>query len=657
MNKYNKFLLAVVALLVITSCNSFLDREPLDSLSPGSFFRSEGDLGAYAVKNYKFSTPEGWAGAGIWAYDNHTDNQAATGYDNRWVPGEWRVPESHSDVKDDPWNFTQIYEVNYFLNNVPPLFDQGQIQGSPATIRHYIGEVYFLRAFEYFKKLQTLGDFPIIKDVLPDEKETLIAVSKREPRYKVARFILEDLNKALEMLNNTPPGGKNRITRNVALLLKSRVALYEASWLKYHQGTAMVPGGKGWGGNAVDITGFDIQQEITYFLAECKKASAELADAVTLAENTGVDKKMDNPYFAQFSANNMEGYPEILMWRAYNLGDYSIVHSSPFYVRVGGNTGLTRQYVETFLCDDGKPIYASDRYKGDESLLNVRANRDQRLQLFMMTPGEILSPRVVGDTKDILPLAPAILDIAEKRCVTGYQIRKGLSDNWYRDGNSAIEGIPLFRATEAYLNYIEASCMENGEMSIDTKAQEYWKQLRKRAGLPEDYMITVNATNLSKESDWGVYSANKKVSSLLYSIRRERRCELVEEGFRMEDLKRWRALDQVSKFRVEGVNLWESDLKDMYKNDAGENLLLQEGVDKSPNVSGYVTSGKYLCPYRNVKDNNIIYDAGYNWVEAHYLSPIAVTHFRITASDANSLTTSTIYQNPGWPLVAGQGAK
>ena len=65
----------------------------------------------------------------------------------------------------------------------------------------------------------------------------MVAASKREPRYKVARFILQDLDNAIGMLSNNIPGGKNLITKNVALLLKSRAALFEASWLTYHKGT------------------------------------------------------------------------------------------------------------------------------------------------------------------------------------------------------------------------------------------------------------------------------------------------------------------------------------------------------------------------------------------------------------------------------------
>lgn len=652
--------------ILLLSCNDFLDREPLDSVTPDNFFYTENDLAAYAVKHYNFSTHSGWNG-GIWVNDNATDNQAATGYNNKWIPGQWKVSEKYGNDSDDPWYFAPIREANYFLEIVVPRFENGKIEGVETNIKHYIGEMYFLRAKNYLSKLETLGDFPIIKNTLPDESAELVAASKREPRYKVARFILEDLNLAIGLLSNNPPGGKNRITKNAALLLKSRAALFEASWLTYHKGTALVPGGNGWPGKAEDIAGSDIDAEIAFFLSEAKTAAKEVIGNAALVQNTAVNSideivktdedayKMSNPYFAQFSANSLEGYSEILLWRAYNDLDYKIVHSAPFYVRTGGNTGLTRHFVETFLCRDGKPIYATDEYKGDESLLDVRKNRDLRLQLFMMTPGETLSPKTMNNIPDTLAAAPTILEITERRCVTGYQIRKGLSDNWYRDGNTAIEGCPVYRVAEAYLNYIEADCMERGGTSIGTDAQNYWGDLRERAGLPRDYMITVNSTDLSKESDWAVYSAGEQVSPLLYNIRRERRCELVEEGFRMYDLRRWRALDQVKNFVIQGVNLWESDLQDMYMKD-GRNLLVQEGMEgATSNVSSYVNSGKYLCPYRSIKTNNLMYDAGYSWCEAHYLTPLAVKHFKITATDPSDLSTSILYQNPGWPVVADQG--
>ena len=652
MKTWNKYIVILFGGFIgLTSCNDFLEMKPLDKVTPDDFFWTESDLASYAVKHYEFTTHDGY-NIGIWKEDNNTDNQATSSFDNQWAPGELKVKESYNKREDDPWNFDVIRELNYFLEIVLPRYEAGEITGVEENIRHYIGEIYFERAWKYFSKLKTYGDFPIVKNTLPDEKEALIEASKRQPRNEVAKFILSDLDQAISYLSNTPPGGKNRITRNAALLVKSRVALFEASWLTYHKGTSLVPGGPGWPDK--DFSG-NLDADIAYFVSECKKAAAEIADLGLLAVNQSGERKMGNPYYAQFCLEDMEGCPEILLWKKYNNTDFNIYHFATSYLPSGGNSGFTRQFVETFLMNNGLPIYASGSgYKGDTSVDNVREGRESRLDLFMMKPMEVMDTKVGlkwgGDNG-----APGILNLAENRAVTGYGLRKGLSDNCYKGGQTSIEGCPVFRAAEAYLNYIEASCIENNGTSIDSKAQGYWTAIRDRANLP-DYKITLDATDLGKESDWGVYSAGQQVSKLLYCIRRERRCELLEEGFRMTDLKRWRALDQVRNYQVEGVNLWKSELKDAYKDEtSGKNLLIPQGQE-NPNVSNYTESGKYLRPYQIVKTNNIMFN-GYNWCEAHYLTPIALTHFRISATNPDDLSTSVIYQNPGWPLTPSGPSK
>lgn len=648
----NKYAVILVGGMMISSCNDFLDKNPIDSVTPDTYLWSDADLSAYALKQYSFST-HGGAGIGIWASDNNTDNQVTSSYNNIWVPGEWRVLDHYSRNSDDPYYFANIYNCNYFLEIVLPRFEQGSLTGSVENIKHYIGEVYFLRAWSYFAKLQTFGDFPIVKNTLPDDKLALIEASKRQSRNEVARFILEDLDKAIGFLSDNPVGGKNRITKKTAYLVKSRVALFEASWETYHANTALVPNGPGYPGPART---YNASEEIAFFIKECKDAAAMVADNTPLAVNTHTwadgAKKMENPYFAQFSANDMNAYPEILMWRDYSV-DLGIRHSAGYYLRVGGNSGYTRQFVETFLMKNGLPIYAgASGYQGDLSIEKVRTNRDERLQLFMMTPNEVLTEGQV-EFVDTLSSLPNLIAKEESRNVTGYQLRKGLSNNWSRDWNESEEGCPLFRAAEAYLNYIEASCIENNGNSIDGKATEYWKQIRERAGLPGDYNTTIAATDLSKESDWAIYSGGNVVSPLLYNIRRERRCELLEEGLRFFDLKRWRALDQLKgTWQPEGVNLWGSDLSSKFENVGIK--LIADGSDLA-NVSSPDRSN-YIRPYEIInKTSNLMYGKGYNWCEAHYLNPISIVHFRNTATNPTDLTTSVIYQNPGWPLVADQG--
>ena len=85
---------------------------------------------------------------------------------------------------------------------------------------------------------------------------------------------------------------------------------------------------------------------------------------------------------------------------------------------------------------------------------------------------------------------------------------------------------------------------------IDSKADGYWKQLRTRAGVDPDYNKAIAATDMQKEAenDWGAYSHGKLIDKTLYNIRRERRCEFIGEGFRKDDLYRWRSLDQLNGY-------------------------------------------------------------------------------------------------------------
>lgn len=103
----------------------------------------------------------------------------------------------------------------------------------------------------------------------------------------MARFIIEDLDRAIELMSLTTDNGKNRLTKNVALLFKSRVALFEATWLKYHKGTDRVPGGPGWPGAQQEYNaGFsiDIDKEVDWFLEQAMDASAQVADRISLTK-------------------------------------------------------------------------------------------------------------------------------------------------------------------------------------------------------------------------------------------------------------------------------------------------------------------------------------------------------------------------------------
>lgn len=652
----NLFTIALV-MLFFTSCDDYLDREPLSDVTPNDYLWSEADLAAYTINQYNFPSHGGW-NSGTFASDNHTDNQVTSNYSNIWVPGEWRVPQSGGE-----WDFTKIRNCNYFLETVLPRWEAGGIKGGSENIAHYIGEAYFLRAYEYFNKVQALGDFPIITTTLNDNMEELIEASHRKPRNEVAHFILEDLDTAIELLKTTPPNDKNRISIYAAYLFKSRVALHEATWLKYHKGTALVPGGAGWPGDPASASGFNIDVEINFFLSEAMAAAEEVADVIPLVDNTKDDgyNSSNNPYAQMFASSDMNGFDEVLMWRAYDPS-LGISHNVNHYVNQNGaNTGFSREFVDNFVMASGLPIYDNaSGYAGDDSVQVVKIGRDNRLQLFMKVPGELrYTDKTNADGTPILEGYPDILGITETRYVTGYALKKGFSYlSEESEGSSGSIGSIIFRAAEAYLNYIEASYLKEG--TINSKADQYWKAIRERAGVEPNYSVTVDATVLSEEAknDFAAYSAGELLSDpILYNIRRERRCELMAEGLRMFDLKRWRALDQLAEnpHIMEGFKIW-GPMQDWFVDEDGESRLVEPGTDgKTPNVSSSADS-EYMRPYAvNVDNSNLVLN-GYRWTQAHYLTPIAIQHFIITAENAGDLSSSVIYQNPGWPLQANSGA-
>ena len=541
-------------------------------------------------------------------------------------------------MDDDPYRFKFIYSCNYFLENVLPRYNGKTLSGDETKIRQYIGEIYFLRAHEYFKRYQMFGDFPIVRNTVPDQMEPLIEASKRSPRNEVARFILSDLDSAIMLMGSGKGTDKTRINKETALLLKSRVALFEGTWLKYHAGTDRVPGGPGWpGANASYLKDFtiDLNSEINFFLSEAKKASQEVADAFPLGD-----------YSSMFNSVDLSDMKEVLLWRRYDIS-LKVFHYVVSYLQTVhpsgngcGNTGFTRTLVESVLMKNGLPIYASGSgYKGDKTLEDVATDRDNRFRESISIPGDPINS-LNNFTR------PGITIVTENKSTTGYCLRKGLNQDISMGPTlPSNTGCVIFRAAEAYLNYIEA----NYELdhNLDAKSTAYWKALRNRAGVDEDFQKTIAATDLSKENDFATYSGEQLVDATLYNIRRERRIEFLAEGFRLDDLYRWRALDRMKDYQVEGFNLWDENYK-LYDD------LKVEGETDEPNVSSRYN--KYLRPYQ-IQRNNKAY-LGYTFMKAHYLAPIAYDVIRLsTPQKGGDISTAYIYQNPGWDVQPGTSAK
>lgn len=658
------------------ACDDFLDREPMSEVSPEIYFTDVSQLASYANSLYKDILPShGQWGYGIFGEDEGTDNQTGLDANDRFTSDRWKVPNTETSN----WKFEWIYRTNYFFSQVMPKFGEtldgknNTIAGDLSLIKHHIGEVYFLRACEYFKRYQKFGDFPIITEPLPDNLAVLSEASKRMPRTTVARFILSDLDKAAELLGTTDMAS-TRINKDAALLLKSRVALFEGTWLRYFQGTPFVPKGEGWPGASKDYNaGFEfesgsLENEINFFLEEAMAAAKLVGEKYKsrLAVNTGIlQQSADtpaNPYFDMFAQEDLSSVSEVLLWRQYARG---LETHNVNVVAARGNQGigLTRAFVNNFLMQDGTPVYTHGSYadgdgyyKGDKTLADVRVNRDLRLNIFLKEPGQknILIENVEGDNATLIETYPNITIVTPERAYsTGYALRKGGSfDQKHYANGAGYTAAVCYRATEALLNYMEASYERNHV--LDATAREYWTLLRERAGITVPLEVTIDATDMAEEAvnDWGAYSKGQILTDRwLYNLRRERRCELMAEGLRYMDLCRWRSMDQMIKtpYHVEGMHLWNTPMKDWYN--AAD--LIFDGSDKSTVSSPELS--EYLRPYQ--KNSKQIGYSGFVWRLAHYLHPIMIKQFLITSPDGATISDSPLYQNPYWPTIADQPAE
>ena len=623
-----KTILLAASAALLASCSDFLDREPLDFGNEDTYFKTADDLKMFANDLYSALPTNNTLWGGLYTEDVTSDNQCASYAQQLFYKGDKKTVQ----VASSAWNFSRLRTINYFINKIAANEADGTLDASDTSVKHYLGEAHFFRAYDYFRLLRNFGDVPIFTDMLPDNQAELTARSKRSPRNEVARFILQDLDEAASLLMPDAPEA-GRICRDAALQLKARVALYEATWERYHAGTCFVPGNGKWPGAKTwpdfQFKAGSAEAEVDYFLDQAIAAAKLVADA----------RRLDADYQAMFtSTGTFAAGDEVILARYYQKGVLS--HSCSAFLKNGGGCNVTRALVNSFLMRNGLPIYADGSgYQGDRISYYEFQGRDERLTGSVRAAGSLINTyrddngRYVNDT--IYYYRPMIYQSGQEKATTGYELKKWCSDDdAQRIQYDCTTAVPILRAAESYLDYIEAYYERYHQ--LDDTSLKYWKALRQRAGVDTDIQKTIGATDLSQENDLGVYSHGKMVDRTLYNIRRERRCELIAEGLRLDDLKRWRSLDNMVDYQPEGFNLWD-EMYNMYSaSQRDETVVTQSSVSK------------YVHPLQ-ISSTSVAY-GGYTFPKQHYLEPIPISEFLITGGGTTA--ASPLYQNPGWPSNA-----
>jgi len=585
----------IVYLIILTtffiSCNDdALEKYPLTSISSETFWNSENDLMIYNNIFYDYAklntmrllngNHEGANRAGQYSLDGMTDNDARTlafSADHAEIRAGIIIPDSNPISFG--WNntcFNFVRAINIGLAN----YDRADI--SQSIIDKYKAEARLFRGWMVADKVSLYGDYPWLDKELNIDSEELFA--ERTPRETVMTNVLADLDFACTNLPNNWGDGNapGRLNRWCALLIKSRICLFEGTWRKYH------------GGNDVN----------TWLQAAADAAKELIDDGPYELYSTG-DPAHD--YNAIFQKNDLTGINEVMYWRRYMQGVINNSWETYYYMSCA-----TKSTVEDYLCTDGLPITLSDLYQGDEVFENLFENRDPRLRQTVLHPDDVdyYNYGGYGDDGTEIPVLLGMTGIYYSQ--TGYHQVKHSN---YEQGKLVHEGYTpcvILRFGEALLNYAEAKA-ELGTLS-QSDLDVSINKLRDRVG-----MVHMDINNIPVDPryiDWAV-------SPLIVEIRRERRVELFAEGFRFDDIRRWKLGEKIMTKKDYGIR-WDEANRNRIDPDGSTTLKFE--VEPESGI-------EYICPNKGTVLEFPVFE------DKHYLWPIPV--------DARSQNPA-VGQNPGW---------
>ena len=547
-------ILVAVTLLTV-SCNDYLDRFPKDSFSEPTFFKTENDLIYYANQFY------GSLPVQRMDNDNNSDNMVPQNI-NTFLAGTYTVPGSGGGWASGVW--ANIRSCKYFLEHYS--------RAETSFKERYAGEVRFFRALFYWYKVVNFGGVPLLLKALDDNSEELYG--PREKREKVMdEVVLEDLKFAVANLPEKNQAAAGRLHKDAARALMSRICLWEGTYRKYR-----------------NIEGADT------YLDACVKASEELMDAGYDIYSTG---NTDEDYRNLFIQKDLRSNPEAIFYRAYitdkNTHNYTRQASE-------NNTGMSKDFVDSYLfLDDGKPIGLTSHPYDDSTPAKECEGRDPRYTQTIATPGFIMT------LPDLAVNLPAI---GTSRTSTGYWNIKGRSSDLAQfNADKSDLDLFIFRYAEVLLNYAEAKYELTGSLTI-AELDKSINLIRDRVGMPH---LTTNP-----DADPNAVNYGYTVAPLLYEIRRERRIELVGEGFRFNDIIRWKAGKLIEGVKtIRGMKLTD-ELRSQYADPSSLNNIA-------------VDDDYYIIVYPSIATTR-------KWNDKSYLYPLPT----------DEKDRCHYEQNPGW---------
>ena len=560
--KHKIYYLVILLALVFTGCKKdFLTQLPLDQLTDETFWTNENNVRTFAFGFYApyfVGYGSSYSGGVYFSRQTLNDDFAPAAPD----PFPVNVPTSGGG-----WDFSMVRKENIFIDRVKT------VPMSAEAIDHWTGVGRFFRGMEYAALVNKFGDVPYFSKPLAENSSELY--KPRDSRILVMDSVLADFQFAAEHVRvtdaSTGPQGLI-VNRSVVLAFMSRIFLFEGTWQKYHNGDPA---------------------KATEYLTAAKWAADEVI--------TKGGYSLGSNYRALFSSLDLSGNHEMIMYRAYETA--KLTHTILSNNNKASQPGASKNLIDSYLCTDGLPISLSPLYKGDTSIQDVMADRDPRITETFET--QLRLPGIVANYG-----------------TSGYVSHKFLND----DLKDATEGTldlnttdaPIIRLGEVLINYAEAAA-ELGQITQEDLDISINK-LRARAGIglpPLEVIGGLPAVNATVYDD---PKRDPEVPSLIWEIRRERRVELIFEGFRLDDLRRWGKLTYSDTQANSDINRGAWIKKSAYPKTSAK---IEGGVE------GYIIPSP--TTQRIFSDPKV------------YLSALPVDQITLYKDNGSELT-----QNPGW---------
>jgi hypothetical protein len=530
MKKFKRLIIYILLIGTTSSCiDQILDRNPQLAFTEENAFENFQVAQTYALGFY--SRFPGYAESvpnSDWNGDLMMNNNTPLGSD--WIWNRIVLPSS-SGI----WNFSFVRRVNIMLDNLE------RSNMTETEINHWRSVCYFFRAFDYYDKISAYGDVPWVDRVVTDVDELLYA--PRTSRNEVAQQILEDL--LFAEANMLEPGTNgivgNSVSKDVVRALISRFGLFEGTWRKYHG----LSGGESFLRASVDAS-------------------------TTLIANHPV---LHHNYDEVFNSVSLSGVNGILLYKRHEQN--ILTHNLSTRLRnSSGNWDITKRGADLYLLKDGKTRWNSPLFETDQDPYPEFRNRDLRMYYTIVPPFRVRpvsSDRTAWEPTDdpkhmeyidlmntisdelhkqlpsrnwtrfILRVSPHFRDFNEgdpyNVSRTGYALFKYYNRHVDNVQGGDIHDAPIFRMGEVLVNHAEAK-WELGEFD-QSVADLTVNKLRERAEVAPMLLseITIDF-DPTRDPD---------VNPILWEIRRERAIELMAEGFRFDDLRRWKKMDYTNE--------------------------------------------------------------------------------------------------------------